>query len=85
MCSYCTALRFAVYGKLLRLYLNIMQNVNTIKFVDKLSAEDVTVIYIFASHLMRDLLSKERICSSWSKFFLLIVNPSLDEEGMRKE
>ena len=62
-----------------------MQNVNTLKFVDTLSAEDVTVIYIFASYLMRDLLSKERICSSWSKFFFLIVNPSLDEEGMRKE
>ena len=37
-----------------------------------------TVIYIFASLLKRDLLSKERICSSWSKFFPLRVSLSLE-------
>ena len=41
----------------------------------KLSGE-ATVIYIFVS-LLQGLLSRERICSYWSKFFLLRVDPSL--------
>ena len=37
-----------------------------------------SVIYISASLVKRGLLSKERICFSWSKFFLLRVNPCLE-------
>ena len=37
-----------------------------------------SVIYKFPSLFKRGLLLKERICSSWSKFFPLIVNPSLE-------
>ena len=39
---------------------------------------EVTVIYIFASLLKSGLLSKDCICSSWSKFFPLRVNPNLE-------
>ena len=37
--------------------------------------ESNSVIYIFASPLKCGLHSKERICSSWSKFFPLRVSP----------
>ena len=53
---------------------------NTLKCMGTLSGEvTLLVAYIeFASLLKRDLLSRERICSYWSKFFSLRVNPGLE-------
>ena len=37
-----------------------------------------SVIFIFASHMNWGHLIKERICSRWSKFFPLRVDPILE-------
>ena len=55
---------------------------NNLRCIGTHSGEVTLVIYIFASLLKRGLLSKERICSSWTKFFPLRVNSSL--EGLRQ-